>query len=173
MIIENLINRVLSKEWIIDFDVSRHITPDELVFINKRKINTYVIIANGEVLKIRIIGDVEVDLGERIISIKNVLYVPELDANLLSIAALNQRGFTVLFNKTEVEIKRENTSIATEIMRGRTYLLKTIDTALLITEGGEASVSNSMKVIIKASKLSNSNEIPSTSINQTKNICRL
>ena len=124
-------------------------------------------------MKTRIIDDVEVDLERRIISIKNVLYVLELDANLLSIAALNRRGFTVLFNKTEIEIKRENIFIVIEIMRGRRYFLKTINTTFLITEREETSISNSVGVIMKASKLSNSNEIPSALINQTKNACRL
>lgn len=76
------------------------------------------------------------------ISMRDVLCVPGLDANLLSMTALNRRGLAVvLFTKTGVEIKKENTLMATGIMRGRKYLLRTADTAFYSTEGEETPIS--------------------------------
>ena len=150
-------------------------TPDESIFTNQRRINTSVTVANGEVLKARMTGDVRINLRGRFISMRDVLYVPELDANLLSITALNRRGFTVLFNKTGVEIKRENTSVAIGIMRGRTYLLRTADTALFTTEGGEAPISEESVGVISGAYEApeKSQENPPASTNQTENAFRL
>lgn len=47
---------------------------------------------------------------------KEVLRVPGLDANLLSISVLNRRGYNVLFGKNGVEIRSGNTLVATGII---------------------------------------------------------
>ena len=94
---------------------------------------------------------------------KNVLYVSKLNANLLSIHVLTRKSFEVLFNKASVRILRKSTLIATGIVKKKTYFLRTIDTALYITEGKKAPIfEKSVKVIfsraIDASE--NSEKIP-------------
>ena len=106
---------------------------------------------------------------------RDVLYVPELDANLLSIHALTRRGFEILFNKTGVRILKGSTLVAIEIAKGRTYFLRTVDTAFYIIERKEASISEkSVKVIfsraIDASE--NSEKIPQA-LNQKTDAFRL
>ena len=66
--------------------------------------------------------------------IKKVLYVFELNANLLFISTLNRREFVVTFNEKTVEIKSKNTLIVIEIVRGRMYMLQSVNTALLNSE---------------------------------------
>lgn len=82
--------------WVIDSGVSRHMTPDESIFVTKRDINTTITVVNGEMLKARIIEDVRIDLGGQMVNMRDVLLVPGLDANLLSMSALNRKGFNVL-----------------------------------------------------------------------------
>ena len=148
MAIEEIVNSF--KGWIIDSGASRHMTSDESIFVTKRGISSTVTIANDEALKARAIGDVQIDLRERFVIMKKVLLMLGLNANLLSISALNRRGLTVLFTKSGVEIRRKDTLIATGIARGRMYLLRTAVTALYITEGEEASDSeNSVGAIAK------------------------
>lgn len=47
----------------------------------------------------------------KIIKLENVLYVPELCNNLLSVPTITERGHTVIFNKTRAFVKREDGSI--------------------------------------------------------------
>ena len=120
--------------WVIDSGASRHMTPDESLFSTSRPINTTVTVANGEVLRACSIGEVKVPLGGRTVKMKEVLHVPGLDANLLSISALNRRGFSVFFGKKTVEIRSGDTLIATGVLQGRMYLLRSAERALLTSE---------------------------------------
>ena len=70
------------------------------------------------------------DIDGVAIRMTDVLYVPQLDANLLSISALNKKGLNVLFNGKGVEILRKGTSVASGFLRGRTYFLRTSQVAL-------------------------------------------
>ena len=106
---------------------------------------------------------------------KDVLYVPKLNANLLSIYVLTRKNFEVLFNKVGVKILKKNTLIVTEIAKKRTYFLRTIDTTFYITEGKEVLIfEKSVKIIfsraIDASE--NSEKIPQT-FNQKTNAFKL
>ena len=70
------------------------------------------------------------DIDGVAIRMTDVLYVPQLDANLLSISALNKKGLNVLFHGKGVEILRKGTSVASGFLRGRTYFLRTSQVAL-------------------------------------------
>ena len=65
---------------------------------------------------------------------REVLNGPDLDANLLSILALNRNGLNVLFRTDGVEIRRGNTLMARGILKGKMYLLHASQTALLGTD---------------------------------------
>lgn len=125
--------------WIIDSGATRHMTPNRSLFTTIQPINTRVTVASGEMLRAHGIGEVKVSLGGHITRMKEVLHVPGLDANLLSISALGRRGFNVLFNKGVVDIRSGNTSVATGIMKGRMYLLRSSDRALLTSEVHKAA----------------------------------
>lgn len=71
-----------------------------------------------------------VDIDGVAIRMSNVLYVPQLDANLLSISALNKKGLNVLFHQNGVDILRKGTSVATGFLNGRTYFLRSSQVAL-------------------------------------------
>lgn len=60
----------------------------------------------------------------------NILYVPQLDANLLSILALNKKRLNVLFYQNGVDILQENTLVAIGFLRGKTHFLQSSQTAL-------------------------------------------
>ena len=65
-----------------------------------------------------------VDLNGQKVQMKNVLHVSELNANFLSISVFNRRGFEVSFAKNEVQIRSKSILIASEIVKGRMYLLR-------------------------------------------------
>ena len=122
--------------WVIDSGATRHMTSDESVFIIKRTTNSTVTVVNGQALKAQGIGEIKFDLGGKSIVMKDVLWVSDLNANLLSISALNRKGLSVMFHKDDVEVRKKGILVATGIARGRMYFLRTANIALLITEGG-------------------------------------
>ena len=109
-------------------------TSNESLFINKIVINTKITMISDDVLRANGIDDVKVFLRGHIIKMKKMLHVLGLDANLFSISIFDRKGFNVLFRKGVVEIQSKNTLMATEIMKGRMYLLRSADRALLISE---------------------------------------
>ncbi len=73
------------------------------------------------------------------IRMKDVLYVPDLDINFLSISALNRNGLGVFFWTGGVEIEQDTTLVASGILRREMYLLHTSQTALLGADAGNTS----------------------------------
>ena len=120
-----------TKAWIIDSGASRHMTPYGDFFTCIRPMRTAITVANGERLYARGVGDICFDLGDQNIKMVDVLHVPDLDANLLSISALNRNGLTVLFRHGGVDIRREGILVASGVMRGKMYYLHSTQTALL------------------------------------------
>ena len=84
-------------------------------------------------------------LNDQLMMIKKMLYVFELNANLLFISILNRRGFVVIFNEKTVEIKNKNILIIIEIVRGRMYMLQSASTTLL---NSETKISKKLKKTI-------------------------
>ena len=113
------------KEWVIDSGASRHMTPDRGIFVNMMLIRTTVRVADGTVISSIGRGDILIQMrnGEKI-RLTEVLYVPELDTNLLSIRALQTKGISVRFGLNGVEITRGDALLATGVLIGSSYLLR-------------------------------------------------
>ena len=122
--------------WIIDSGASRHMTPNGNIFTSKRSIKAAVTVANGENLHAKGVGNVSFDIEGQNIRMTDVLHVPEVDANLLSISALNRKGLSVLFRKDGVDIRQGDNLVASGIMRGKIYFLRSPQTALLSKDAG-------------------------------------
>ena len=62
-------------------------------------------LANGQKLKVAAEGTVFIpDLGQKL---ESVLYVPQLDCNILSVFALDKQGYVITFENGEYKIKKE------------------------------------------------------------------
>jgi transposase InsO family protein len=58
------------------------------------------------------------------ITICNILLVPDLDVNLMSVAKLDQNGYQVKFKKGEVHVQKDGNTVAIGKRNGRMYDLK-------------------------------------------------
>lgn len=77
-----------SQIWIIDSGATHHICYEINLFISKRKVNHYTVtLPNNMVIPVHIICDVQID---HIFILKDVLYVPEFDLNLISVSSLTK-----------------------------------------------------------------------------------
>ncbi|OMO51183.1 Integrase, catalytic core [Corchorus capsularis] len=82
------------EEWLVDSGSTHHMVHNKDLFRNvDLSYNSKVIIGNGEYLEVKGKGDIVVSTprGNKVIS--DVLYVPEIDVNLISVGQLLERGY--------------------------------------------------------------------------------
>ena len=83
---------ITSETWLIDSGCTHHMTHDKGMFVKLDKTRFLKVrIGNGDYIKVKGIGDIAIDFdsGKRIIF--DVLYVPEIDQNLLSVRQLLEK----------------------------------------------------------------------------------
>lgn len=98
-------NGVITRKWIIDSGASAHMCGD------KNSFNTLddqyamnIVVANGETMECKGMGTINVEVytrnGPFKVELKDVLYVPSIDENLISVRAITKRGFSVIFKES-------------------------------------------------------------------------
>ncbi|KAG8503695.1 hypothetical protein CXB51_001703 [Gossypium anomalum] len=93
------------KGWLLDSGCTNYMSPDASIFKSlDRSCKTRVKIGNGHCIQAEGIGNVMICTPSGNKLIPNVLFVPEIDRNLLSIAQLLEKGYTVVFKGNECQI---------------------------------------------------------------------
>ena len=87
-----------SDSWLIDSGCTNHMTNDKELFkeLDKTAISK-VKIGNGEFISVKGKGTVAIESLTGLKYISDVLYVPKIDQNLLSVGQLIEKGFKVIF----------------------------------------------------------------------------
>lgn len=112
-------------EWYVDSAATCHMCCKEEYFVNINKnIRNVVYLADGKELKTSGAGDCEVFCEGRTITIKNVLFVPELDGSLLSVRKLTNEGFDVVFKSGGCSITRNGSVYAKAILKHNLFVLE-------------------------------------------------
>ncbi|XP_046454348.1 uncharacterized protein LOC124207387 [Daphnia pulex] len=116
-----------SKDIYLDSGATRHMSGDESMLTDLRIIadNSWPVNGiGGTVLYARGIGTMRlvrhVDDSSTFREVKEVLFVPGLGVNLISIGCLTKSGFTVSFSGLQAIIKRNKTTILTASRFGET-----------------------------------------------------
>lgn len=115
--------------WILDSGATEHMTSVREKYFKFKPYSSTVEVANSEKIKVTGIGDTIIKLPgeaeEKTIALSNVLYVPNLGGNLLSIGRIEERGFKVEFSDGEAKILEKNgVVILTAKREGRLYVVK-------------------------------------------------
>lgn len=114
--------------WYLDSGASEHLVSDKNCLKNIKPLGATVkirIAKTGEILtanetgEIHVINNVNGNINK--IIIKDVLLVPELDFNLLSVRKLDLNGFTIVFKDGEGTILMNNEVIAVAYLRHKLY----------------------------------------------------
>lgn len=88
------------RSWLVDSGCTHHMTYDDKSFTKlDRTFCTRVRIGNGDYIAVKGKGDVIIDGPEGAKLISDVLYVPEIDQNLLSVGQLVEKGYKVMFEE--------------------------------------------------------------------------
>lgn len=98
------------NDWFLDSGASRHMTPRRDILLNFRMIDSPGIsVADDRRLKVEGCGDVQLTMDDGELTLKNVLFVPDLRANLLSLDVISRSGHRIelddgvckVFNKSD------------------------------------------------------------------------
>lgn len=88
----------MSEKWIIDSGASTHMTPHAEWFDSYRPCDGKITVANGSSLPAVGLGDVAIDTKTDFKKIFNVVHVPGLDCNLLSVKKAVEKGLSIVFD---------------------------------------------------------------------------
>lgn len=117
------------SEWYIDSGASSHLTAMESWIMNKRSIQEKeIIVANSNKLKVSCIGDVKIvtktDACEFDVPVKDVLCVPELTTNLLSVSQLIKNNNQVSFSENGCSVyNKDGQLVAQAVLTNGVYKL--------------------------------------------------
>lgn len=115
--------------WVIDSGATRHITNNKAFFHSLERTSGKVVVANNqeEAIVGRGTGTLKCAVNERINNIKvaDVLYVPNLSVNLLSVRVLDSKGFEINFKDGYAIIQKDGIKIASARECNGIYILCT------------------------------------------------
>lgn len=115
--------------WILDSGATEHMTSDRRKFSNLRHHASEVEVANSERINVSGVGDISFPIyeenEERNITIQNVLYVPKLGGNLLSIGRIEEKGLKVEFADGKAKVIDNNgKTLLSARKKGRLYIIE-------------------------------------------------
>ena len=126
--------------WYLDTGAINHMTGRQ-EFFNKldESITRSVKFGNNSRIQIKGRGEIEVNQKDgSIFCLGNVLFVPKLEANILSLGRLDEEGYRMIMGEGKLTIFNRYGQLFAEVHRstGRLYLLKLsiIDQCLIISE---------------------------------------
>ncbi|XP_062713138.1 uncharacterized protein LOC134290117 [Aedes albopictus] len=118
-----------NAEWILDSVATNHMAKDSSVFSVMRRLErpVDVLVANGEKMKADYCGDVvlyaTVGNKKKKCEVRNVLYLPGLNCNILSVNRVTRAGLEVTFVGDRTHIVRNGTTMAVGQHNGKQYVL--------------------------------------------------
>lgn len=87
------------NEWYLDSGASSHMSPHSDILFEKKNASVgEITIANNECLKVECIGKSRIKIDDESIDVNDVLHIPKLGANLLSVYKMVSHGNTIVFN---------------------------------------------------------------------------
>lgn len=140
-------SEVLSNnEWFLDSATSFHMSPRvDWMENHTNKPISHIVAANNAKLVVKSAGVVHVNISldgvDNEISIGNVLHVPDLSSNLLSVSQLCQKGHTVVFKNDGCQIfDRDMDIVATGRHVNNMFLLNISNNRCFLTEAKSESL---------------------------------
>lgn len=108
-------NSARSMRWVLDSGASRHITSDESVLRNARPVTDDLTITfgNGGIGKPKAIGEILLHTKDADFRLTDVLCVPDVTENLISVRLATSRGLDFKFSADHCEISSSGNTVAT------------------------------------------------------------
>ena len=122
-------SNISSDSWLIDNGCTNHMTNDQKLFKELDKtIVSKVKIGNGDFILVMGKWIVAIESLVGLKHISDVLYVPDIDQNLLSLAQLVEKGFKVIFEDNWCLIKDvKDKDVCRVKMKAKSYALNLME----------------------------------------------
>lgn len=106
-VVNSCLNNANNVDWVLDSGASSHICRDKNLFsvLNVYKSNVWL--PSGQNVMVKGIGEVCLTISGKKYSLKDVLYVPDLKCNLLSVRKMAKKGFYIIISENKVEIFKD------------------------------------------------------------------
>ena len=133
--------RPASDDWVIDSGASQHISAQKDRFRDYQSISPLKIqIGDGSEIEAVGKGDITLETDDASITLTDVLYVPDIGTNLLSVAKATDHGHKLVFSPTGCQIRGSRAQID-GIREGNIYLLRAKKFALAALSNRDTAVS--------------------------------
>ena len=105
--------------------------------------------ANGKEAEVEAVGSLTLELHTGFqLRLDDVLYVPTLSRNLISVSCLDDFDYECLFGKKRCTIKYCNKDIGLAVRRGKLYMLSVSDSLLQVSDDNVCDVKKNLKLSI-------------------------
>ena len=99
---------VNSQSWYFDSGATNHMTKHKFWMKDMKNLKDSVGVANNQKMEVKGTGKCKVvgkcGNSKKEVDVRDVLYIPELSTNLLSVSQITERGHTVIFRKSTCEV---------------------------------------------------------------------
>jgi len=113
---------ITNETWLIDSGCTHHITHDKDMFVKLDKTHSLKVkIGNGDYIEVKGIGDIASDAGSGTKVISDVLYVAEINQNLLSVGQFLEKGYVVFKDKTCEVFDTTSIKLMSIKMKGKSF----------------------------------------------------
>ena len=133
--------KIKSDYWYIDSAATCHMTNNKQFFDEFNEDRSKVYLADGNFIESMGNGsgllNCEIDNSNKSISVTDVLYVPKLDGNLLSVKQLTNKGFNVSFVKNYCHIRKDGETFASASIDEHLYKLNIANANKVLKTMGE------------------------------------
>jgi len=92
-------NHVECSWWTLDSDASNHMTQNKNILMNEEEHVEEINYANGNTTNSTHIGEIQGNMNKELLKLKEVLYVPDIKRNLISISKLARDEYVIVFIK--------------------------------------------------------------------------
>ena len=136
--------RRASDDWVIDSGASQHLSAQRDRFLDYQPISPLKIeIGDGSEIEAIGKGNITLETDKTSITLHDVLYVPNIGTNLLSVAKAVDHGHNLVFSPTGCQIQGTRTRARIDGVReGNIYLLRAKKFALATLSNQDTAVSS-------------------------------
>jgi len=102
------LTRLPSSEWVIDSGATNHMSREKSDFAKFSECSSQIAVANDSKIISEGAGDVKLDISvngyDEDVIVKDVMYVPDLSSNLLSVSKITEKDLVVVFDDKNCKV---------------------------------------------------------------------
>ena len=120
------VNHVDASDWMLDSGATFHVTPRRDWFASFEKVDGGVVVmGNDQSCGVCGIGTVRIRMHDGVVrELKDVRFVPQLKKNLISVGALEAKGFKVTFENAVAKVTKGSLVVMRGVRNRNLYYLK-------------------------------------------------